>query len=310
MKIIDWIKTHKFIVLLLAIIGYLLLTNSSRILPVSRQAQPPNFSGIDSSGQGGTPMTMEAPKQGIQLPNITPEESELPPSDTTERMVIKNSNLSFLVKDVRETSDKVLDHTKQIGGFMVSTNFNRPEQSPFATITVRVPTDKLDSTLDYFRSLAIKVTSENLQGRDVTDQYTDIEAQIATLQKIKAKFEDILDKATEVQDILTVQREIINTQRQIDNYVGQKKALEQNVDLTKITVYLSTDELALPYTPDKVFRPNVIFKQAVRSLLGNLRTGANSLIWIGVYSIIWIPLAVIIYIIYRKTKQKKVRLES
>ena len=150
----------------------------------------------------------------------------------------------------------------------------------------------------------MKVTGENLVGKDVTDQYVDIEARIATHQKTKVKFEAILEKATTVSEILQVQRELISIQSQIDALEGQKKSLEQNANLSKVTLYLSTDELALPYTPDKAFRPQVVFKQAVRSLLGSLRSGANALIWVGVYSVIWVPVLVIIYIVRRKKKRK------
>ena len=302
MVIINWLKTHKLVVVLSLIILFLLFISSSGILrnrTTSRSVSPPS-SGI---------ATMEEPALGgtSSLGLSLPEFSQEAPQTTTgdgERMVIKNSNISLLVKDVKDTGEKIIDHAKNIGGYMVSASYNSPNESPFATITVRVPSDKLDASLNYFRSLAIKVTSENLVGRDVTDQYVDIEARIATHQKTKAKFEQILEKATQVSEILQVQRELINIQSQIDALEGQKKSLEQNANLSKVTLYLSTDELALPYTPDKAFRPQVVFKQAVRSLLGSLRSGANALIWVGVYSVIWVPVLVIIYIVRRKKKRK------
>ena len=227
-----------------------------------------------------------------------------PVSDATNRIVIQDSNMSLLVKDVKETGNQIVSYAKNNGGFMVYTSYNRPEDSPFATITIRVPTSKLDDALNYIRSLAIKVTSENLVGTDVTDEYVDIEANLATLNKTKAKFEDILEKAITVTDILTVQRELISLQQQIDALIGQKKSIENNAKLTKVTVYLSTDELALPYAPDKAFRPNVIFKLAARSLLNTLRSGAENAIWIGAYSIIWLPV-LLGFVIYKKSKGKQ-----
>ena len=247
----------------------------------------------------------DIPSSELSPPSFS---EEAPPSATTdgERMVVKNSNLSLLVKDVKNIGDKIIDHTKSIGGYMVSASYNRPNESPFATITVRVPSEKLDESLNFFRSLAIKVTSENLVGKDVTDQYVDIEARIATHQKTKIKFEQILEKATQVSEILQVQRELISIQSQIDALEGQKKSLEQNANLSKVTLYLSTDELALPYTPDKAFRPQVVFKQAVRSLLGSLRSLANGLIWVGVYSVIWVPVLVVLCVIKKRKRRKPI----
>lgn len=220
------------------------------------------------------------------------------------RIVVQESNLSFLVSDVKKTSDKILSYTKSVGGYMVSVSYSNPTESPFSSVTIRVPARELTDALSYFKKLAIKVTNENLTGTDITQEYTDIGARLATLQKTQAKFEEILNKAVDVQDILTVQRELINLQDQIDSLVGQQKAIDENARLTRITLYLSTDELALPYTPDNAFRPNVVFKYAVRSLLDNLRVVAEALIWIAVYSPL-IIIAILAYIFFRRWLKKR-----
>ena len=292
MPLINWVKTHKLIGFLILAIVVLLLKDD---LPLLSK----RYTSVEELGR---PIPDSLVSESV--PDFSLDISTQTPQDTTERIVIKNSNLSLLVKDVREAGDQILEFIKNKGGFMVTTSYNRPDESPFATITVRVPIDGLDASLDYFQSLAIKVVSENLVGRDVTEEFTDIESRLTTLEKTKVKFESILEKATKVQKILTVQREIINLQRQIDSLKGQRKALEQNAKLTKVTIFLSTDELALPYTPDKSFRPNVVFKKSVRSLLGALRIGGEALIWTGVYSVIWGP-ALITFFIYRRWRKRK-----
>jgi len=230
-----------------------------------------------------------------------------PVSDNQDRIVIQNSNLSLLVSDVRDSGEKIVDFAKQSGGFMVSASYNRPDESAFATINVRVPSKDLDRALDTFRGLSVKVTSENLQGTDVTERYVDIGARLETLNLTKSKFEQILVNATEVQDLLQVQRELISLQTQIDNLVGQRDALEKNAELTKITVYLSTDELSLPYAPDEKFRPRLDFKLATRSVLGSLQSLGKAVIWIAVYSVLWIP-AILIFIGFKRYNKKRDKL--
>ena len=225
-------------------------------------------------------------------------------SATGDRTVIQNSTLSLLVNNVEEVKDTILTKTRELGGFMVSVNVNNPQDAATATITVRVPSTKLENAVKEFRGFAIRVTSEYLSGEDVTDEYTDIQAQMATLLTTKEKFEEILDRATAIQDILNVQRELINLQSQIDSLKGQQLYIERNAEMARITIYLSTDELALPYAPDEMWRPQVIFKQAVRSMIGALRNIGSLLIWIGVYSVIWIPALIIFYIVKRRMGKK------
>ena len=245
--------------------------------------------------------------QGLRSPSILPPSSrEAPPTtDVEDRLVVRETNLSLLVEEVRQTSDKIISFVETQGGYMVSSTISQPEEAPFATIVVRVPSDTLRETMDYFRSLAIKVSSEHITGRDVTDEYVDIESRLATLEKTKARFEEIMDRATKIDDILRIQREVISLQSQIDSLKGRQQYLEQTARLARVTIHMSTDEIALPYTPSETFRPNVIIKLAWRSLVRNLRKISTATIWIGVYSVIWIPvLGSIVFIKRWKAKKR------
>jgi len=210
-----------------------------------------------------------------------------------------------VIKNVFSTQKKILEKTEKMGGFMVQSYFDNPQEAASATITIRIPAKKLDQALTEFKKLAVKVVSENLSGTDVTEEYTDIEARLKTLYKTKTKFEEIMEKASRIQDILEVQRELINLQEQIDALVGQKQYLEKSAALAKITIYLSTDELTLPYAPTDNWSPKLVFKQAVRSLILFLRKIATVLIWAFVYLPIIIPLVVVYY--FWKKKQQLVK---
>jgi hypothetical protein len=218
-------------------------------------------------------------------------------------LVIHDTNLSLQVDDVAETLNRIQETADSLGGFLVNSNLNRPEGAASGAITVRVPEENRQQALEAFRGLAVKVVSESVSGRDVTDQFEDLNAKLVTLTATKTKFEAILEQAEEIQDILEVQRQIISLQSQIDNLKGRQQYLEQSANLSKITIYVSTDELALPYTPDEAWRPEVIFKQAVRSLVGTVREVGTLAIWLVVYAPIWL-LALAVYVIWHRRLSK------
>ena len=289
-----WIKNNKLATGLFAAMFFLLVNSylnklATPVLP--RAGIGTNLEKVGSSS--------------LSLNSLTREETA--PSTSEKRLVIETSNLSLVVKNVQEVSQQIIKKSKELGGFMVENSLTKPEESPFGTIIVRVPDEKTDEALDYFRSLALKISSEKILGQDVTDQYEDIGERLATLEKTKVKFEEILVKAEKINDILQVQKELISLQRQIDNLKGRQEYLEKSAALTKITVYLSSDELALPYQPEGVFRPQVIFKQAVRSFLKTLRVLAGLLIWLGVYLPVWGGILLIIFIVkWLKKKRSSV----
>lgn len=229
---------------------------------------------------------------------------EAPPApEAGSRLVVRHSQLSLLVKNVRQVQEKVIQEAERMGGYMVSSRVNSSQGVDNGSVTVRVPEIKLNQALTYFRGLGVGVVSENLTGRDVTDEYIDIEARLKTFYRTKSKFEEILDKAEAVPDILTVQRELTSLQQQIDNLKGRQQYLEKSARTSRVTVYLGTDELSLPYSPTQPWRPKVVFKKATRSLVKTFRRAAALGIWTGVYAVIWAPGLAVFYLVVRRKRR-------
>jgi len=314
---IEWIKKNKIIAILLIAVAYILISLGRSFFGLNLLSLSiPSTS--KSTGQY-TDDSVIAPEAslgsvattGLETPSFFPRGREYAPqTDIDERLVIQESNVSLLVKNVTEIRNKIVNYTQTNGGYMVSSNISNPQDAPTATVIIRIPSEKLEGALDHFRSLSVKVVSENLLGRDVTDQYIDIDTRIAQIQRTKTRLESILDQATEISDITNLTQQILSYQNQIDSYKGQQDALQKNAQLAKLTIYLSTDEIALPYAPSETFRPAVIFKLAVRSLVKSLRGLATMGIWLGVYSVIWVPALVLFIFVKKLMKNRKHKSEK
>lgn len=306
-QLLDWIKAHKLASLLVIVIVWLIWPRY--VTPLLESAGLSTSPGVSyrydsvAPGYGGS-LDMVAEKSGsIIVPPFDP--SAPPQTDTGERMVVTDTSLAMVVPNVSESQDKIVSYAEAIGGYLVNSNLTHPEEAPYATVTVRVPSDKLEMVMGQYRDLALKITSEYVSGRDVTDEYVDLTEHIAQLEATKSRYEEIREKATEITDLISVTQQITNIQTQIDNYKGRQKYLEQTAKLSKVTVQISTDELALPYAPPAGFRPAVIFKYAVRSLMGTFANIGEGLIWLGVYSAIWLPILVILWLWRRRQKKEE-----
>jgi hypothetical protein len=209
-----------------------------------------------------------------------------------------------VVSDVSASIEKFQQEAEDLGGYLVNYRTNNPTEAASGNITVRVPANSLKVFLGSLRNNAVKVVSENIDGRDVTDEYMDIESRLVTLRKTRDTFEGIMEKATNVDEILRVQQAIFNVQDQIDNLQGSLMYLDATSQSSLVTIYLSTDEFELPYTPDQPWRPSVVFKYAVRSLVGALRGLGTAAIWIGVYSVVWLPVLIVVYFLRKKRRNR------
>lgn len=224
---------------------------------------------------------------------------------TSSRKEITTSYLSMVVKDTKQVGKQVVSYVEGQGGYVVSQYYSQPEEGSSAKMTVAVPAAKLSQAMDQFRGLSIKVTEEQIKGYDITDQYEDIKAKLSTLYTTMAKFEDMLDKAKTVKDTLTVQKEIQSLQRQIDTLKGRQQYLDKASAYSKVTIYMSTDEYALPYAPVDSWSARTVFKQAVRALVKFGRGLASIAIWVVVFGVVWVPVAVLIVVLKRRRKRKK-----
>lgn len=291
---INWLKKHWSQIILVLIILFILIR--SNLLGRSSTTSLYSSSYGDVADYSFKPLS-SSPISEALMPKSS---RQVAPSSSTDRLVIQDTSLSLQVKDVGQVITDIESATKNLGGFLVNYRLSRPETATSGSIVVRIPEDKRSEALVAFKKMAVKTVSESVVGTDVTDQYVDLQAQLSVLTTTKQKFESILNQATAITDLLNVQRELINLQSQIDSVKGQQKYYEQSAKLSKITINLSTDELALPYAPTNEWRPTVIFKQAVRSMVSSLRGLGSLAIWSFAYLPIIIPASIIYWLIRRR----------
>lgn len=310
-RAIDWIKSHRLTALLLLVVLYFTWKSffggfyGLNSISLEKSVGRGSFGTTSIANPSVALDSYGSDMDGKSFSPIYPPTPEFSPQGgISNRMVVQNSSLSILVSNVVEARNKILDYTKQVGGYMVQSDTSNPQEEATASITVRVPSARLDEVLSFYRSQGVKVVSENLMGTDVTDQFVDIDARIETLTKTKILMDDLLDQAVQITDLTNLTREVLSIQSQIDALKGQQESLKSNADFTRVTMYLSTDEIALPYTPNETFRPGVIVKLAVRSLISHLRQFATTFIWLVVYAVIWVPMLVVIYLVNKRLQRK------
>jgi len=274
----SWVKKNWFVLLLIAVIlgllgvrpGYPMMSpyesKATRVAPISVGGSMMDYGTTDAAGVDYEP---DFVSESVNI--------------ASERIVVQDTTMSMLVADVSVSVKGIEKIAADANGFMVRKIVAKPEGAANGEIVIRVPAEKRESILDSIRAIGIKVTQEDVYGNDVTDRYEDVDARIQGLNNAKSKMEKILDQATNPQDLMNIQNQIINLQQQIDSLKGRQNYLSQTAKLTKISVYLSTDELSLPYSPEKSWRPSVVLKLAVRSMIETTRSIANLVIWIVVY---------------------------
>ncbi len=255
------------------------------------------------AAQGVVPMPTPAPRPGALV-----EYEAVPAADegtrsalyqegtTDERMIVRNADLSLVVSDAEAAAAQIKTVATGLGGYVVSTQFWREKEQLRGSMTVRVPAESLDSALDSFKRLAIRVERESGSSRDVTEEYVDLDAQLrnleATEQELRELLSTVRERTGKAEDILAVHRELTGIRAQIEQLKGRMQYLERTAAMSAVSIELIPDVLARPIASSG-WRPSETASAAVRALVDTLRLLAGAAIWVALYVL---PIAVLLAI--------------
>lgn len=216
----------------------------------------------DTGFGGGSPEMM------LEAPSAAPMPAEYYVSDAgvkndysyeeivanvaTERMVIQNVDMSIVVADPKARMDEIADLAVRMGGFVVSSNLYRSTygpnniEVPEASMTIRVPAQKLDEALASIKEDVVEVTYENRSGQDVTSQYVDLQSRLQAKQEAEKNLLKIMDTATNAEDVLAIYMQVQNIQTEIESLKGQIQYYEESAALSAVSIRLVAEETVKP----------------------------------------------------------------
>lgn len=188
-----------------------------------------------------------------------------------ERLVVKNADLTIVVKDVNARVTAIQNMAITMGGFIVSANVYQTATSdgtkvPQAQVVVRVPQAMLDQALNQIKQDTVEVQNESRSGQDVTDQYVDLQSRLVAKQAAEAKLLEIMQDANKTEDVLAVYAQLQQVQSDIEVLKGQIKYTEQSAALSAISVNIIAEETIKPLQVGG-WKPQGVARDAIQSLI-------------------------------------------
>jgi hypothetical protein len=247
------------------------------------------FNTISSSlpgygGGGGGAPEFYAPEP--ESPAQPAMDGALPPADISksleqsanyqgvavDRLVIKNAELAIVVNDPKADMARISQLAVEFGGYVVASNLYQSYygpnsiEVPEATITIRVPSERLDEALAQIKEGSVEVDHENVSGVDVTSEYVDLQSRLAAKEAAEEKLLEILEDAENAEDVLAIYLQVQSIQTEIEVLKGQIKYYEESAALSSINVRLIAEESTQPISIGP-WRPEGAAKEAVENLV-------------------------------------------
>jgi hypothetical protein len=153
-----------------------------------------------------------------------------------ERKLIKEGSMSFQCEDVVKTKAEVDKIIKELGAYSSSEGQDSYGQNLNYHQTIRVPAEKFDALIQGLEKLAVKVESKDINTRDVTEEFIDLETRLKTKKELETRYLEILKQARSVEDVLSVEREIGNVRSEIESMEGRLNYIKNKVSFSTLNV--------------------------------------------------------------------------
>lgn len=198
-----------------------------------------------------------------------------------DQKIIKNGSLHLVVEKVAKANEDLAVLAKAKGGFVQSSQVSeRADGTHYGSVSIRVPVLEFENTMKDAKAMALTVKSETATGQDVTEQYTDLQAQLRNAKAQEEVYLQVLKQAKTVQDILSVQQYLGSIRSQIEQLDGRIKYLENQTSYS--TISLTLEEEPSVRVPTKEFRPTSAAKEAVQALVALAQGLVISVIWLAI----------------------------
>ena len=231
------------------------------------------------------------------VPAARPARSALVLADPDDqRMTVYQSTLWLRVDDVDAALESLVEHTRRMGGYIVS-SFR--DGSDSARLTVRVPVETFDDARKTFSAIALEVEREETTNEDVTEQYVDLESRLRNWQAAESQYLELLQDARNVDEALQVQNRLFQVREDIERIQGQMQLLEHTSETAAITIFLNATEPIL----QQGWSPSGTGRSALRSLSDFGQRLAGVGIWLGIYSPVWALALAMLFVLVRRARR-------
>lgn len=211
---------------------------------------------------------------------------------STNRDVIVTGELYMTVEDPVEVAQQATTIVQDTGGRIDARSQTAADeyQGGSAHLTLRIPASDLDAVVDDIGKLG-DVDDYRTHSFDVTNEVTDLEARISTLQASTARIESLLADAQDISDIIKLETELADRQGTLEGLEARQRGLNDQVSMSTIELSLTTEPVVIVQEDP----PNSFWDGLISGWNGLVSFLSGALVVIGVL-LPWLALMALITI--------------
>lgn len=229
----------------------------------------------------------------------------------SNRKLIRTADLSVETDQFDQLIQTVNQQVTSLGGYIENSSvnggqmlYNHEKASHYASITARIPQEKLDSFITMVEQNG-NVTSRDESTTDVTLQYSDLESKKKSLAIEQDRIWALLEKADSLDSVIALEKRLSEIRYELESMESQLRLYDNQVDYSTVNLSIQEVKTFTPTSPESI--GDRIQSGLSRNVRGLLDFITNFFIFVVTASPIWLPLLILIIIILLATSKRRTR---
>ncbi|MGC1242588.1 MAG: DUF4349 domain-containing protein [Chryseosolibacter sp.] len=157
-------------------------------------------------------------------------------NETADRKLIKEGRVEFETDNLNSTRKTIFEAVNRYKGYVSADQEFKSPGRKSNTVIIRVPADNFDNLLSDATQGVEKFESKEINVKDVTEEFLDIQARLKTKKKLEQRYIDLLKQAKNVTEILEIEKQIGELRSEIESIEGRLKYLQDRVSFSTLTM--------------------------------------------------------------------------
>jgi hypothetical protein len=170
-------------------------------------------------------------------------------TDVIKKKIIKDGRLGIKVSNLKDSKINVDTLVKKLGGYYDKESLSNNDYSTEYDLKIRVPANNLEILINKIEQGEGEVSYKEIDARDVTEEFIDLETRLTNKQKYRAKYQEILKSAKSIKEILDIQEKIRGLEEEIESTTGRLKYLNDLVNYSTLELNISQKK-DFKYSPE------------------------------------------------------------
>lgn len=157
--------------------------------------------------------------------------------------IIYTAALSMQVDDLAAAATSLRNVIHQSGGYILQFQDTRHDGEIGASYTIKVPAAGFMPFIDRVEQIDHRDFERNIGGKDVSEEYVDLESRLKARQLVEERLLSMMDKAVKADDLLKFSQQLSEVQEDIERIKGRIRYLDNNVSFSTVELRMyQTDQ--------------------------------------------------------------------